>query len=240
MGLTIHYTLKSSTQSMPKVRSLVEQLRQRALDLPFKEVSNLFEVTGDRCDFEKCQEDDRNRWLLIQCGQYVERGRFRFAVKPKHIVAFSAWPGEGCEEANFGLCRYPGIIQVKDQSWPHRTRHVRTGLSGWSWCSFCKTEFASNPEFGGLPNFLTCHLAVIATLDHAQDLGVLEHVSDEGEFWERRSLQALAESVGEWNTMLAGVVGKLNDAFGNNFESEISRFSDFEHLKAVGRSGDHP
>ena len=43
----------------------------------------------------------------IQAGQYVEREGIHYRVKPKHVIAFTTDPGEGCEQANFGLCLYP-------------------------------------------------------------------------------------------------------------------------------------
>jgi len=45
-------------------------------------------------------------------------------VKPRHIVGFSTWPGEGCEAANFGFSRYPAIIQASTSS--GRNRKVAT------------------------------------------------------------------------------------------------------------------
>ena len=33
---------------------------------------------------------------------------------------------------------------------------LKTGLSGWRWSSFCKTQYASNPQCGGVPHFLRC------------------------------------------------------------------------------------
>ena len=44
MGLTIHYQLQSASRSPAKARQLVEQVRQKALDLPFKEVGEIVEV----------------------------------------------------------------------------------------------------------------------------------------------------------------------------------------------------
>ncbi len=40
MGLTIHYSLTSSTRSATKAKALVEQMRQLALDLPFESVDD--------------------------------------------------------------------------------------------------------------------------------------------------------------------------------------------------------
>ena len=207
MGLTIHYNLKADGNAL----ALVTKLHRRAMDLPFTEVTNIIELIGDECDHNKCAQDDPHRWLLIQAGL--------FDVAPTHVIAFSAWPGEGCEEANFGLCRYPKGSDPLD----------------WSWSSFCKTQYASSPECGGIKHFLRCHLTIIKLLDHAKSLGILDSVSDEGDFWENRNIRALAESVGEWNEMIAKFAGELKDQLGSkNVEAEITKFPNFEHLEADG------
>ena len=115
-------------------------------------------------------------------------------------------------------------------------RRIRTGLSGWCWSSFCKTQYASNPDCGGVENFLRCHLSVVRLLDHAKSLGVLADVSDESDYWEHRDIKALVEEVGEWNTMIAGLAGQLRDLIGDNVQSEIAKFPNFEHLEADGRA----
>ena len=240
MGLTIHYSLKSSTRSPKKARELVARLRGRALDLPFAEVEDIVELTGEACDFERCDRDDPHRWLLIQAGQYVDRpapggGTYSYNVAPTHLIAFETLPGDGCEPANFGLCRYPAEIKVTDPDRPYRERRLRTRLSGWFWQSFCKTQYASNVECGGVENFLRCHLAAIRMLDQAKSLGILEDVSDEGDFWKNRDVRALAQQVGQWNEMIAAFAGELKDLLGAQVDSEITKFPDFEHLEAAGR-----
>jgi hypothetical protein len=229
MGLTIHYALQANTRSPARARQLVEQLRQKALDLPFKQVSEVVDFADDEADLEKLPKDHPHRWLLIQAGAFVHRDDAHFQVKPDQLIAFSTWPGEGCEQANFGLAMYPSVI-----SDPHNKK-VRTGLPPWSWSSFCKTQYASNPEFGGVEHFLKCHLAVIKLLDAAADFGILGNVSDEGEFWEKRDLKALVAEVGEWNSMMAGWAGRFKDAFGKAVLAEITNFPNFEHLEAKGR-----
>ena len=93
----------------------------------------------------------------------------------------------------------------------------------------------SNPAAGGIQHFLRCHLSVIRMLDHAKELGILASVSDEGDFWEKRDVKALAREVGEWNQGMAALVGQLKDMFGGNFEAPITQFPDFEHLEAQGQ-----
>lgn len=228
MGLTIHYSLRSDVRSPRQARQLVEELRQRALDLPFEEVGELVELSGEDCDFETCDSSDPHRWLLVQASQYIERNDNHYRIAPTHIFAFTTWPGEGCEQANFGLGIYPRTISTGKG-------RVRTGLKGWSWDSFCKTQYASNQECGGIENFLRCHLSVVKLLDHAAELDILHEVSDEGGFWDGRNVEALAREVGDWNTMMAGFAGRLKDWFGDTLVAEIAKFPDFEHLEAKGR-----
>jgi hypothetical protein len=225
MGLTIHFQLQSASGSPTKARQLVEQLRQKALDLPFKEVGEIVEVSGNEADFDTLDKDDPKRRLLIQAGQYLVRDGRHYRITPTKVIAFSTYPGEGSEEANFGLAVYPKTIEIDGKK-------LRTNLGDWSWSSFCKTQYASNPECGGVENFLRCHLAVVKLLDAAAEIGVLKEVRDEGDYWQKRDLKALAADVGDWNTMIAGWAGRLKDSFGEGVVSEITKFPNFEHLEA--------
>ena len=117
-------------------------------------------MSGDAADFDTLDQDDPQRWLLIQAGQHLERDGLHYRVTPKQVMAFSTWPGE--------------------------------------------------------------------------ELGLLKHVSDEGDYWEKRDIKALAQEVGDWNTMIAGWVGRFKDAFGEGVVSEIAKYPNFEHLEAKG------
>ena len=239
MGLTIHYQLQSGLQSQKKVHELITRLRGRALDLPFERVGEIVELQGQQCDFEQYDREHPHRWLLIQAGQYVDdplREGYSYNITPRHVIAFSTWPGNGCEEANFGLCRYPALIEVTDPLRRAPKRKIRTRLTRWHWGSFCKTQYASNPDCGGLQNFLRCHLAVIRMLDHAQELGILKGVSDEGDYWQQRDIEALAREIGLWNEMIAAWAGQLKDMAGDALVSAIAQFPNFEHLETAGRS----
>jgi hypothetical protein len=229
LGLTIHYSLKSDADTPEQARHLVEQLRQAALDLPFAEVSEIVELSGADCDLKTAPQDDTIRWLLTQARHMISVGEQGYCfVTPAHIIAFSAWPGEDCEVANFGLAAYPNMVQSED--------HPRaTGLQGWSWACFCKTQYSSNPTQGGVENFVRCHLLVIRLLDRAKELGILEKVVDEGGYWEKRDVKALVETVGEWNRYVAAVVGKYKNLFTGDVSAPITGYPNFEHLEAEGR-----
>lgn len=101
-----------------------------------------------------------------------------------------------------------------------------------TWGSFCKTQFAN--EFG-LPNFLRTHMTVCAILEKAQDIGFQVTVYDEGEFWTKRNVKALAETIGQWDQMLAAMFGAMKDASPEGvLESPIQNRADFEHLEMKG------
>jgi hypothetical protein len=240
MGLTIHYKLKAKG-SEAQARKLVEALHQKAHDLPFKEVGDIVNLSGKECDFDLRDKDDPLRWLLIQCSGNLklkdnrpvregEKADSWISVPPKRIIAFTAWPGEGCEESNFGLCQYPAEIFSPN----HGT--LKTKLSGWIWGSFAKIQYASDPNCGGVQNFLRCHLTVIAMLDHAKQLGCLAEAYDEGGFWENRNVETLVKEIGSWNQMIAAFGGKLKDLLGDGVEMPISAYPDFEKLELAGQS----
>lgn len=244
MGLTIHYQL-AATGDEAHARKLVQQLRQAALGLPFQHVGEIVEFRDDQCDWQQRADDDPNRWLLIQARTHIalsvsppekRRGITReMDVLPQHVIAFETEPGDGCEPANFGLCRFLSEVSHPDFG------KLQTKLKGWSWHSYCKTHYASDPRCGGLPNFLRCHLGVVALLDEAQRLECLGNVSDEGEFWETRNLERLTKEVGEQSAVLASVFGALKDTAGQasggtgTVEAPIAGYPNFEHLEADGQ-----
>jgi hypothetical protein len=213
MGLTIHYDLHADPCPPAQARQLVERLRQRALDLPFGKVGDIVEFEGQDCDFQQRDRGDPCRWLLVQSLRMTDTE----LEPPSHLIAFSTWPAEGCEQANFGLARYP-----------------TAGLA-WHWASFCKTQYASNPDYEGIDNFLRAHLTLVRLLDFAQEPGILRAVKDEGGFWEKRDVKDLVETVARWNQMIAGLVGQYKDLLGDESVAEITKYPDFEHLEAKGR-----
>ncbi len=228
MGLTIHYSFESDAPGADDARRLVDQLHQAACDLPFAEVRDVLEIAGEDADAENRDGDDPHRWLLIQSRHLLLRGDHGVFVTPRHVIVFGTSPGDGCEDANFGLCRYPATIECDGKTIP-------TGRNGWHWTSFCKTQYASNPEEGGIENFLRCHLTIIRLLDRAKELHMVAEVKDEGEFWQHRDVAKLVETIGQWNRHLAGFVGQFKDAIGNDFVAPITDYPNFEHLEADDR-----
>ncbi|MGI8979062.1 MAG: hypothetical protein ACR2FY_07540 [Pirellulaceae bacterium] len=229
MGLTLHFTLKApAATSAMEARCLIEKLQATAKELPFRLVTEVFELTGDACEFEHGRRDVPIT-LLLHGSRYLKQGEEDWiSVTPTHLIGFFVAVGEGCEPADFGLALYPEFVTAPDGE------RMETGLTGWSWQSFCKTQYASNPKAGGQENFLRCHLNLIKMLDAAQSLGIVEKVQDEGEYWESRDLTQLCERLKVYNTLIAGFAGELKDRM--KVEAPITSFPNFEHLEAEGRA----
>ena len=255
MGLTIQYSINSTARSPKQGRELVEKMRQLALDLPFEEVGDVVEL--DNPDYETCEES--HRWLAIQSQEHIRypwKPNTSTSVTPTKLFAVSLWPGEGCEEMNIGLCSYPREVRID-----HRT--IKTQLPGFRWSSFCKTQYASNPECGGVPNFLRCHISSITLLERIAELPrVSVEIDDEGKYgpshysddyrkaraagreptyvWHtgKYNVKALVEEIGEWNQMVAALGGALKDTLASTgmsvLESPITSFPDFEQLEFRG------
>jgi hypothetical protein len=227
MGLTIHYTMTASLPDRQQVAKVVHAMHRFALDLPFQQVSDVVELGGEEAGRAEAVE----AWLRIQGTESVA-GCF---VEPLDGVGFATLPGPGCESANFAFCTYPAFTQPNAKR--ARKKTVPTGLEGWRWSSFCKTQYASDPRHGGVENFLRCHLSVIKLLDFARRTGLIGvEVLDEGHYWQNRDLRRLVREVGEWNETVAAVVGLLRPALEahGKVTAPVTGFPDFEHLEAKG------
>jgi hypothetical protein len=233
MGLTIKFGLSIPRNDAREARRLVEALRQEVLGLPFQSVSDLGHFVSHRADHRKSTAEPWRSFLIQAQGFLWDPldPHTAYSVPPLEVYGFRTWPGEGCEEANFGLCLYPEAVRRPDGG------DFPSGLGGWSWRSFCKTQYANDPRCGGIANFLRCHLLVVALLDAAVRLGFAVEVDDEGEYWGKRDVAALARTVGDWDRFVAALGGALKDSAereGISFIAPILGRPDFESLEAAG------
>jgi hypothetical protein len=233
MGLTIHWHFQGP-KTKPEVQAIIEKMRQRAMDLPFVSVSEVVHFRGKKAQFSQDQNEPF-RWLKIQARETVwtNRGTIGWDCPAKEIIGFQILVAPGSEPMDVFLATYPKSILVTDY-WGRRKR-LRTNRHEWSGEAFTKTQYASNPKCGGVANFLRAHLSVCRMLDYAKELGILAEVSDEGEFWEKRDVKALAAEVGEWNSMIGAFTGAMDELVGPKVAAPIKSFPDFEHLEAKGQ-----
>lgn len=75
------------------------------------------------------------------------------------------------------MCLYPETIKREG-------RKIATNIGrGFHWKSFCKVQYANRPDCGGMKNFLRGHLALLGLLSHADEIGILDSVTEEDEVY---------------------------------------------------------
>jgi len=218
MGLTIYYKLSVAENLSPAVvRELVSRAGLYAKKIGCAEAGAVMPVDNDTPE---------TFWHV----QYERQGeRFVRSIPAKHGWVVNVWPGEGCESALFGLCRYPRTTRVPAL--------VSTGAgSGWIFNNYCKTQYASEH---GWEHFVRCHKIILSILKFWRQMGVTVEVSDEGGYWETGSEEKLRAALESYNGLIAAVAGAFKDASdasgkGGSVESPIFARGDFERLEAQG------
>lgn len=151
-------------------------------------------------------------------------------VRPLEGFLFPVGVGEDCEPLWLGLCRYPLTVRVED-------RLRRTNFHGWRLKSFCKTQYAG---LHGWEHFRRCHTAVIDLLAAARRLDLTVEITDEGDYWPGRDLEALRRSLDQMNAVVAAAAGVLKDcgeeSGGTRVQSPILAHPQFERLEAEGEA----
>ena len=152
-------------------------------------------------------------------------------IWPLEHFMFRVAVGRGCEPLWLGLCRYPAEVYtvIGDR---------KTRLGGrWLFHGFSKTQYAS---LHGWDHFLRCHRAIIDLLVGWRQLGLTVRISDEGDYWPRRSERLLRRNLGEMNGAVAAAAGALKDLCGDipgpPVQAPIFRHPQFERLEAQGAS----
>ena len=171
MGLTIHYGFKLGAKSIEKAITLLEKLRQKALDLPFEHVDNqVTHLTPEICakglEYYRGKRGVQHqpKWkqnifgLLLDCGTYVNLPWYKkrsgsIHVDPIEAYVFNTCPGPGSEWAGFGLARYPLEVEAtyKPEDDDKFTITRKEGGRTWwefdydKWCRHVKRERQRKP-----------------------------------------------------------------------------------------------
>lgn len=219
MGLEIFYDLHTPpVWDAARVRGAVLAARRQALTVGFAEVGEV-----------KRNDPDHPRTMGVR-RLPKNFPRPYLSATAKDGWFFRTWPGEGCETAIFGLCRFPARVEVENRS-------VAFGWgAGWHFHSWCKTQYA---DLVSREHFLKCHLGVIAVLDFFRAEGCLVRVRDGGDYWKSRRVERLAGRLQQMHAVVAAVVGGIKDASENvagQFIAPIAQHPQFEHLEAQGHA----
>lgn len=214
MGLTIHYQLRlvrtDDGREDAHGRWAAEALRKLALK--FKRQGRLDTVgkLGIGPEERRYAVEWRTRPVPGRPHAFTDE-----EIRPVAGQIFRVGVGRGCEPLWLGLCRYP------------RGR--------WRLQGFCKTQYAG---LLGWEHFRRCHTAVIDLLSAAAAAGCKVAISDEGEYWPRRSVKRLRENLDQMNSAVAAVAGGFKDAGEAEdrkaVRSPILCHPQFERLEAEG------
>jgi hypothetical protein len=222
MGIAISYTLSLADASPEEARRRIVALHQGAERLGIPELGPIIELQGEGI----CKTDGDDPLFGVKQGamsaeDYDALFRNRKAIPScRELVGFAAFPGEGSHRCSFGLAI-------------HAERSQR-----WQWHDFCKTQYASSPENGGLANFIRCHQRVLALLDLCEELGILARACDPSGYRDHRNLEKLVSCLSDSNVFTAAAIGGLKDALetlGYRAEAPILERADFEYLEAQGQ-----
>jgi hypothetical protein len=223
MGLTISYRLRSIEQNTDNIHKQVLALQNTAKDLGFMDVGEIVVLKDRECAIDMNDDgSDPNIELKVHGSEMTgidKDGKFSFR-HPSYIIGFTLIPGKGCSMADIGFRVYPD------------------GDGVWTWFGYCKTQYASNPEYGGLENFITSHLKIIDLLDAAQAMGIECDVTDNGNYWQSRDRDLLASTINDNNLFTAVAMGAMKDvATSQNatLTAPILNFPNFEYLEGHGQ-----
>lgn len=164
MSTTFNYSFVAKDLNESEIHHIIGRLHAKALELPFKSVSKIVDLSGDE-HAARFRPDDSTQRLLTKAqkdGQRLSR-----------VIGFLAELGDGEGALAIALALYSG-----DQS-------------KWSWNSICQTWVSGTKKCGGIPNFLRCHLSVAALLDCATGLGMEVEVAGAANYWRYRDIKSV-------------------------------------------------
>jgi hypothetical protein len=224
MGLTVHFKLAAPADcDTARAKQLVEAMRLVAGHFYMEGLVDRVEpVTSDA----KILRQYARNWLI----QPVPGRKNAFTeaeVAPAAGFIFCVEVGEDCEPLWLGLCRFPATVIHLGDVLP-----TKMG-AGWRLSGFSKTQYASLRGWG---HFQRCHCAVVEILAALRPLGLRVRISDEGDYWPRRSLTRLRRNIEQMNGLVAAAAGALKDGDESGLvKSPIFQHKHFERLEAEGQ-----
>ncbi len=222
MGLTIHYKITPRQRIDARRAQSIAAAAHDAVagltkDSPYAHLSDLKPA------------DPEDPWLECRFFRKVDTHTTRgFCVPPLRGFYFDLDRAQDCETARFGLCEYPATFRGEDG------RRLRTGIGGWRFHAFCKTQYAS---LHGWEPFFASHKLVIEAALVWGKVGCDVTLIDEGNYWPGENVEELRVSLNTMNGIVAALGGAMKDAAddgGSSIQSPIFAHPRFEHLETEG------
>ena len=227
MGLTVHFKLAApAVVTAAQAKRRVESMRRAAVRFCCEGlVDRVRPVISDMKTLRRFACD----WLILPVpgAAITSTGA---EVLPLAGFLFRVDVGADCEPLWLGLCQYPLTVRFQE-------RELRTKKSaGWRLAGFSKTQYAS---LHGWEHFQRCHCTVVNLLAASRTPELRVKISDEGDYWPRRSLTRLRENLHQMNGLVAASAGALKDHYEgaegeNRVQSPVFAHPQFERLEAEG------
>jgi len=188
----ISYELRIASADVEDARKAVELLHSVALDEPFESVSEIVEIVPGEVENHVRKVPNENvdptssgpgsfgirsalvfslqkptDWAIQDAARQVDDCSCIF-VPPTRVIAFKAEPGGNSQRVSIGLAEYPSHFDG-----------VSTGLTGWSWKSYCDTSRLDK----GKPSLNDEHRMVAKYLQKVRDCGFLTGFRDRSKFY---------------------------------------------------------
>ncbi len=227
MGLTVHFKLAAFADcSAAQAKRLVESMRRAALRFYCEGlVERVHPITADPKTLRQSACD----WLILPVPGEANTST-GVELLPAAGFLFRVDVGADCEPLWLGLCQYPLTVRFHGKE-----LRTKTG-DGWRLAGFSKTQYAS---LHGWEHFQRCHCAVVELLAACRTPELRVKISDEGDYWPRRSLAKLRQNLDHMNGLVAAAAGALKDADDtgageNRVQAPIFAHKNFERLEAAG------
>jgi hypothetical protein len=199
MGLTINFAVSYPISNGDVVAKL-ESVRQKCLDLPFAEVSDVQHLLISKKDVQFYRDLQRKysypnnteENLALRNKLLLDRGIDIWTMinidqtaypQDHEVVSLDLWAGKGCESMDIILTKSADL---------------------WVGRGFTKTQYAEE--------FVKCHLLVIKALDLLSEAGFNIDVHDEGHYWETRDIKVLGKNINDYTNLLSTIFGTLKTA----------------------------
>ena len=227
MGLTVHFKLAALAGcNAAQAKRLVESMRRVAGRYYIEGLADrVHPITSDPKTLRRFGCD----WLLLPVPGENNTST-GVEARPTAGFLFRVDVGADCEPLWLGLCQYPLTVRFQG-------RELRTKKSaGWRLAGFSKTQYAS---LHGWEHFQRCHCTVVNLLAASRTPELRVKISDEGDYWPRRSLTRLRQNLDHMNGLVAAAAGALKDHYEgaegeNRVQSPVFAHPQFERLEAEG------
>jgi hypothetical protein len=224
LGLAISCYFRLRNAPLQEAREKIKALHAHTAALDPEEISELVELDGPDCNFNGSSDpySEYKHCAMLEEELHRSISTREFNIGCTHLLGFTVVHGKGCSFIAYGLATHSKALDEP---------------SDWHWYTFCKTQYASNPEYGGIQNFINSHLSVLSTMRKGQELGIISKIHDESGYLEHQDLERLAQTVSSNNALIAAAMGQIKDGAqgtGYALKAPILQFKNFERLEAEG------